>query len=194
MAEAISDVRHALLIDGARFYSKAYPAIEEFADAVLEAVRDAVEEELPSFSKAIGIPVSKEEIRPRKRFLNLNSSRQKLSLGVKIQQDQVAGCRHYFNLAWTADTLSANASTRFLDPSGAEWLAAAMRNPATTLRSNGSAQIGNDPNELWMSRTLSPEDMAQLQQIFRELIQAWCGVWRELGGLKSKVSKRTGRT
>jgi len=184
-----------LLIQGGKSYPQALAALSEFGRLVLETCRTAFDEELANISRAMGVRISRNDLRNRRRPDRLERLSTPhggdASLGIRIWRDS-EGWRQYCHLVWwtdnTADNVGASASIWFKDTSLAIIACNALKGvPPTT-----SYLVDREENEVRLLRRIAPPDMAQLPTIFRELNREWARLWRAAGGLKQIQATQRG--
>lgn len=172
-----------LLVEGGRSYHQALAALSEFQQLVLDTCRKALEGELPKISIAMGITLSRSDLKVRVRPRKIdNADGETASLGVYIDHRMTEGWRQYYIVFWEKDVLGASSSVLFKDTTLALKVSNAMKKAEP--KPEYSLDL-TDENELYLMRLVTPDEMEQLPEILRELFREWTRLWQRIGGLNS---------
>jgi hypothetical protein len=171
----------ALLREGAKSYPQALAALSEFRNEVMTACRKAVESELASISRTIGVKLSRVDLVDRIEPFSLEKADgENASIGLRIKQDS-EGWRQYFHLIWYKDGLGASSSIWFRDKTLATKVFEALR----TAQPNPPYSLDlEEEDEVYLMRRITSDEMARLQEILQELNREWVRLWQSVGGLK----------
>src|SRR6266568_54774 len=173
-----------LFTKGTTLYPRALATIDEFIRQARRRWSEAVEDTLNEINTASGTSVNSEPFKdylvPAKLFDG--SKRTEIRLGVQICPKKEEGWNQLFYLYWD------------LDGAEKEHLKIAV---STNFRSKGRAKVAYDAlpkalkarllydgyTEIYMSRSISPDETARIDELLRETIRKWCAAWRDVGDL-----------
>jgi len=143
-------------------------------------IRESVVDELGVLSTAMGVKLTEDELIDRARPDKLSSfDPRNISLGVKIDRIGKAGWGLYFLLWWSKGEANLWVSIWVRDGKLADSIFTAFnKSPSRTL-------VALESREVYISRTLVPNDAGQLGVILRELIREFSELWTKAGGLNT---------
>ncbi|MGA2267825.1 MAG: hypothetical protein ABSH44_05070 [Bryobacteraceae bacterium] len=176
----------ALLIEGARSYPEALAALSEFRRTIHTAWRDGLESRLGEVSAAMGLDLEPAQIADYANPDSLRSAEidgEFAALGLQIKE---AAWTLYFYLVWWKG-FSANVSIWFKDPAMASAVFTVIK------KVQGSYPAGLENKEVFISRSLAPEEAGGIEVVVCEMIQEWCRLWLRVGGLR-QFQRRAART
>lgn len=180
-------VENELLIEGAKSYPQALAALSEFRRGTFEAIREILKPSLSEVGKALGIAnLRYAEVVNRARPDELGGSidGEEAALGVVIRREKEEGWRQYYHFRWDKEYgFYFSISIRFGNSKRASELAERFT------QTNSKNMIGFDPEdrELWLLRTIHPEEMEQIGDIVRDVVREWIVIWKKLGGLRAAL-------
>jgi hypothetical protein len=169
----------SLLAEGMRSYPKALAALNEFGRMVVSIVRAVVAEELASLSAAMRVELMEDELSDYVRPNRLAIPNPKDAiLGVKIDRIGKSGWGLYSYLWWSKGVTKLSVSIWLRDGDAAESILAAFRKiqPTTPVEIDGG-------HEVYISRTLVPEDAEQLSAVLQGLSRDFSELWSKVSGL-----------
>jgi hypothetical protein len=186
---------HALLEEGARSYLEAFTALTVFRREVQSICRKVIEDNLPDYSEALGVPLNRDAIKqfatPEDEFSGSSAS---LGAEHKIsrRRESGVGCISYCNLAWSQERenrrFGCSVSMWFNRREITEQLYAAFRRSTTPLPAG--IELATYRNEVYLSRELNSKEMASLGEHLDALMVEWVRLWKEFGGLKALGSEK----
>lgn len=174
----------SLLVEGTRSYPKALAALGEFRRLVIETIRSAVVEELPSLAAALDLRLSENELSDWVKLNRFGGFDGKWTcLGVKIEKTEVAGWGLYFSLAWDKGDADVSITLELNDDDVAEAIFSAFKTVS------GNVPIKFERREVYINRILAPEEAEQLSDIQRDLIRQFATLSSRAGGVGKFLKK-----
>lgn len=166
-----------LLEKGVTDYVDAVNAIAAFRKLVQKICRRVVESNLEEYATALGIELTKSDIR---EYDWVDADRSEFALGVSCENDEFVWVQLGHDFEWWRDDIEWHRGV-FM------WVDAknkSIRKLREALRKKRAVFEDNEEWNLCVYQKIGADDVREIEKHLGELMKQWIEVWHKAGGLK----------
>lgn len=183
MTKSEKEMAQSQLVEsGLDSYLNALTAVREFQKIIIEKSRRVLEEKLNDLSKAMGIYVKREEIKDYTYPPELTNKELGVNevVGIKFSKEVMSYC--IFGLYFEREDLECVTEV-FVSMATDK---ASQRDFLLEHCKKVSPDFSNENwNEIWLSMSISKEEINNFEVKLQDLIDKWIAVWTDVEGIKN---------